>query len=136
MGNQTLIEANGRQVSREPLRRMARLVLWTGFISSVLTFTSFWISRDTLFRFPRPVLHLQSPSQEKIVVRWKNSLLEKRNQADQLVRETVKNIRSIPQSPYILGGGKESPLYFMNSSCARFPTIHDIQFSSTDWQVI
>lgn len=54
---------------------------------------------------------------------------------EQLILEAAATIRNIPHPPYILGQ-KDGPKFYKNASCARFPTIYDIEFSNTYWQVI
>ncbi|CAL8105281.1 unnamed protein product [Orchesella dallaii] len=54
---------------------------------------------------------------------------------EQLILEAAETIRNIPTSPYILGQ-KDGPKFYKNSSCARFPTIYDIEFSNTYWQTL
>ena len=55
---------------------------------------------------------------------------------EDLILEAAATIRNIPPPPYILAKDKDGPKYFRNSSCARFPTIYDLEFSNTYWQVI
>lgn len=55
---------------------------------------------------------------------------------EELILEAAGTIRNIPHPPYILGGIKEGPKYYKNSSCARFPTIYDLEFSNSYWQVL
>ena len=54
---------------------------------------------------------------------------------EDLILEAAGSIRNIPLPPYILSKNKDGPKYFRNSSCARFPTIYDLEFSNTFWQV-
>lgn len=54
---------------------------------------------------------------------------------EQLILDAAATIRNIPHPPYILGGQKDGPRNYKNSSCARFPTIYDMEFSNTYWQV-
>lgn len=54
---------------------------------------------------------------------------------EQLIIDAAATIRNIPLPPYILGGQKDGPKNYKNASCARFPTIYDIEFSNTYWQV-
>lgn len=54
---------------------------------------------------------------------------------EQLILDAAATIRNIPLPPYILGGQKDGPKNYKNASCARFPTIYDIEFSNTYWQV-
>jgi len=53
---------------------------------------------------------------------------------EELILEAAATIRNIPAPPYILPTYKQGPKFYRNSSCARFPTIYDLEFSNTYWQ--
>ncbi|CAG7815136.1 unnamed protein product [Allacma fusca] len=55
---------------------------------------------------------------------------------EDLILEAAATIRNIPPPPFILAKDKDGPKFFRNSSCARFPTIYDLEFSNTYWQTL
>jgi len=70
---------------------------------------------------------------------WSDSeepLIDKETKTiEELILEAAVTIRNIPLPPYILSKSKDGPKYYRNASCARFPTVYDLEFSNTFWQV-
>lgn len=54
---------------------------------------------------------------------------------EDLILEAARTIRNIPHPPFILGKKEGGPKFYRNASCARFPTVYDLEFSNTFWQV-